>query len=181
MCVGAWLEVYSDHPHVLGIPTTVLRFCPALGVVQVDTLVAFDAEGECRPLGGEHRLCNQFGRWEGRALSPGRDLHGCSGFEGTTAMKSPPRDYTAGTRRDVMGLYRESSLVASCRSGGLQSWNRGKSAPTGSEERTLCVRGRLRRNTHRLRLKSASCKRSKSRKSGKSLQVAAGGWTDGIE
>ena len=34
--VGAGVEVDPDEPHVRGVSTTVLRFCPALGFFQVD-------------------------------------------------------------------------------------------------------------------------------------------------
>ena len=132
------------------------------------------------PFDSECRSCKQCGRWERRAVSLERDYIGvvalkelqrCSRSEGSRGARS---------RRNVMGLYRETSSVASCRSGGFQSWHRGKPAPTGREKRTPFVRGRLRRNTHRSRLKSASCNCSKSKKSGKSQQVAGGG-ADGGE
>ena len=61
-------------------------------------------------------------------------------------MTSPPRDYATRGRRDVMGLYRESSLCASCTSGRSSKLDGGENRPsTGRERRTLFVRGRLRR------------------------------------
>ena len=61
-------------------------------------------------------------------------------------MKSLPRDYTGRGRRDVMGLYRESSLCTSCTPGRFSKLMEGDNRPSiGRERRTLFVRGRLRR------------------------------------
>ena len=63
------------------------------------------------------------------SVTPWKGLHGCGGFQGTTRVWCLPRDYTARGCRDVMGLYRDSTLCASCTSGRISKLMQGEIAP----------------------------------------------------